>query len=81
MALRRLGNRVDVQSFVLQHVGDAKLGDNGDCLRSLEATDQPHQVSHRILVCVVQYLSGDEANFIKSFGEGILSSSQRTKSS
>src|SRR6478736_4768703 len=32
VALRRLSNRVDVQSIVLQHVGDAKLGNDGDCL-------------------------------------------------
>src|SRR5437763_3382494 len=30
---------------------------------------------------MIQYLSGDEANFTKRFGEGILLSSQRTKSS
>src|SRR3979490_567111 len=49
VALRRLSNRVDVQSIVLQHVGNAKLGNNGDCLGSLEDTDQPHKVNHWIL--------------------------------
>jgi hypothetical protein len=81
MALRRLSNRVDVQSIVLQHVGDAKLGNNGDCLGNWKPLTSLIRSITGSWVLMIQYLSGDEANFIKRFGEGILSSSQRTKSS
>ena len=66
MAFRRLSNRVDVQRIVFQYVGDAKLGDNRDCLR--ETWKPPISLIRSITgfwLFIIQYLLGDEAKFPK----------------